>query len=188
MATTLQSRLTICSSLVLSRTITGLSFGALRSRKNVNSSVGYLSRTRLGRQITLQDLVDKQTLCANSAAPSRRRQSIWWLHAHILSRFGQRWIGVSVGMPPSLDFGTLKVRWRSVLQEGNPSKEETAARLQKMIYTWSDVFADMITRRCLHWRSSKSSSLTTNNGSSPGVKCLLRLRPLPSRLVTSSFL
>jgi hypothetical protein len=76
MATTLQSWRTICSLLVLSWTLTGLGFGALRSRKNVNSSVGYLSRTRLGRQIALQDLVDRQTPYANSAAPSKRRQSI----------------------------------------------------------------------------------------------------------------
>jgi hypothetical protein len=61
-------------------------------------------------------------------------QSVWTALAS--------WIGVSVGMPPSLDFGRLKVWWRSELKEGNPSKEETAARLQKMIYTCWNIWKE----------------------------------------------
>jgi hypothetical protein len=193
MATTLQSWHTVCSSLVLSRTLTGLSSGALRWRKSVNSSVGYSSRTRLGRPIALQDLASRQTASANSVAPSRRRQhmlascsysqSVWTALAS--------WIGVSVDRPPSLDFGRLKVWWRSrraTWARKRPRPDCRGWSTYAGISGRSNVVADMITRPCRPRRSSKSSSLSSSNGPSPGVKCLLRLRQYLRRLIASSCL
>jgi hypothetical protein len=81
----------------------------------------------------------------NTVAVSRKRHSICTYSQSVWRALGN-WIGVNIGAPPSLDFDRLKAWWRSSLQEGNPDKAETTARLQKMIYACWNIWKERCRR------------------------------------------